>query len=166
MREHLTGWAAVWMAVAYETGCRTESVSVLRWGDVDFERAQLRLKNKGRKKGQTHRMLPVSPALVQTLREEYLRQGRPGLSERVLPVSESTARVSILRYLKRACAEAGVQRFTPHGLRRAAVDRFRRAGVDVKTAATYLDQTPATMLELYARTSPGDLRDAVARVSS
>jgi integrase len=67
------------------------------------------------------------------------------------------------RDLDRACKAAGVARFTPYGLRRAAVDAFRRAGVDAKTAATFTGHSVLVMLQEYAQASDEDRVNALAR---
>ena len=66
-------------------------------------------------------------------------------------------------YLKRACEAAQVRRFTPHGLRRHAVDSLIRAGIDVGTAARLLGHSPEVMLRAYRQPTMTDMRDALSR---
>ncbi len=68
-----------------------------------------------------------------------------------------------VRYLPRACKQAGVKRFTPHSLRRAEVDGFLRSGVDVGVAAEHLGHSPKVMLNIYRQVSAEDLRAAVEK---
>lgn len=68
-----------------------------------------------------------------------------------------------VRYLPRACESGGVPAFSPHGLRRSAVDAYLRAGVDVGRAADLLGHSPKVMLEHYPQVTLDDRRRAVAR---
>ena len=65
--------------------------------------------------------------------------------------------------LRLACEAAGVPRFTPYGLRRAAVDAMARAGVDVGTAAAITGHSPEVMLKHYRTVSEADRRAAVEK---
>jgi integrase len=60
--------------------------------------------------------------------------------------------------ISRACARAGVPEFTPHGLRRMAVDRMARAGVEPSVAASITGHDPNVMLKHYRVVSDDDLR--------
>ena len=53
---------------------------------------------------------------------------------------------------------AGVPKFTPHGLRRMAVDRMARAGVEPSVAASITGHDPNVMLQHYRAVSDDDLR--------
>ncbi len=64
------------------------------------------------------------------------------------------------RRLRRACAQAGVPRFTPHGLRRMVVVRLLKARVDPGTAATLTGHSVQVMLRYYQQVSDEDRRTA------
>lgn len=66
--------------------------------------------------------------------------------------------------IERACAVAGVDRWTPHRLRHNAARRFRReAGID--TAAVVLGHSDARLTaEVYAEADAEKARDVIARV--
>jgi integrase len=51
-----------------------------------------------------------------------------------------------------------VPKFTPHGLRRMAVDRMARAGVEPSVAASITGHDPNVMLQHYRAVSDDDLR--------
>ena len=53
-----------------------------------------------------------------------------------------------------------VARAARRSVRRAAVDAFQRAGVDVGSAATSLGQSPQVMLQYYRQASLADKRRA------
>ncbi|MCB9742255.1 MAG: tyrosine-type recombinase/integrase [Alphaproteobacteria bacterium] len=65
--------------------------------------------------------------------------------------------------LARACQNAKVQPFTPHGLRRMVVDRLARSGVDIATAASLTGHSPEVMLRHYRKVSEADRVAAVER---
>lgn len=64
------------------------------------------------------------------------------------------------RKLRQACEAAGVKRFTPSGLRRAAVDTMARAGVDIGIAAAITGHSPEVMLRHYRGFTEDDKRRA------
>ena len=65
------------------------------------------------------------------------------------------------RWLKPACAKAGVRRFTPHGVRRMVVDELQNAGVDVGTAQNLSGHSPEVMLKHYRGVTAQDLKRGV-----
>lgn len=67
--------------------------------------------------------------------------------------------------IRGACQAAGVEPFTPHGLRRAMVRRLLREGVDVGTAAAVLGHSPTVMLQVYDQVAEEDRRRAVEKVA-
>ena len=86
-----------------------------------------------------------------------------GETDRVLPCAPSSFDSYLGPHaLRQACAAAGVPRFTPYGLRRAAVDAMARAGVDPATAASITGHSVSVMLTAYRTVSEDDRRRAVA----
>ncbi len=79
------------------------------------------------------------------------------------PIKPSTFGVFGPTVLRRACERAGVPVFTPYGLRRSAVDRMARAGVDPATAASITGHSAQVMLQHYRKVSSEDRRDAIRR---
>jgi integrase len=67
------------------------------------------------------------------------------------------------KYIRPACERAGTRRFTPHGLRRAAVDAMMRGGVDVGTAATITGHSVQVMIKHYQQATDDDRRRAVIK---
>ncbi len=152
--EHLSGWPRVAFQLLFGTGARIGAISRLKWRDVDLDSGLIRLVGKT-----GAREVPIAPELVALLREWGGDTPTPGAWVLgVRPVSVGGLRV---RYLPRACEAAGVEPFTPHGLRRAAVDALLRAGVDVGTAAALLGHSPKVMLEHYRKATIDDRRRAV-----
>lgn len=153
----LDGWAELAVLLLFATGARPGEVRDLRWSDVDLVRHEARLAGKT-----GPRLVPLAGPAVSAL--QWAR-ARPGAAdrERVLSCSPATFDSYLGPHaLRLACAAAGVPRFTPYGLRRAAVDAMARAGVDPKTAARFTGHSVSVMLTHYRTVTAEDLRAALA----
>jgi len=151
--DELDGWARLAVLLLYATGARIGEVSDLRWKDVDLALGEIRLSGKT-----GTRYVPVAPAVVSALRE----WGEAEPEATVLGVSTKVPRAQLsVRILAPACERAKVRRFTPHGLRRAAVDLMATAGVDIGTACTITGHSARVMLEHYRSATRADRRRAV-----
>ena len=122
------------------TGARISEVLRLRLRDVDLCHGLLRLTGKG-----ATRSLPLTPGLrrLLTARVQHGGEGR------LLRTNADAVREA----LRAACVLASVQEFTPHGIRRMAVNRLNRAGVDPKVAATITGHSVEVMLSYYRSVS-------------
>ena len=106
----------------YGTGIRRTEVSLLKVSDIDSQRMMIRVE---RGKGGAGRDIPLSPALLETLRE-YWRWKKPGTylfpsSEckrgKEQPISDKT----VWYACKEAARHAGLtKRVSPHCLRQAS----------------------------------------------
>jgi len=148
---NLDGWARAAFVLLHATGARIGEIADLEWSAVDVPARVVTLRGKT-----GVRAVPLAAEALDAVLAFPHREGR------VFPVATNTVRCTFPRHLARACRDAGVPVFSPHGLRRAAVDRFARAGVDVGTAATFLGHSPAVMLQHYRGVSMDDLRQALA----
>jgi integrase/recombinase XerD len=139
----------------YGTGMRRTEVSRLKVRDIDSKRMMIRVEHG---KGGVSRDLPLSPALLETLREywrwkkprTYLfpaqQQGKDG------PISDKTVWY--------ACAEAArhagiTKHVTPHTLRHSWATHLLEAGTDLRTIQILLGhgdlETTAKYLHLSQR---------------
>ncbi len=143
-------WVAITVRLAAATGARIGEIASLTWDQIDLSEGVIRLQGKT-----GGRVVPIRAELVALL------ERLPRTRRWVLGRSPSTVR-GIGVFLDAACAEADVPRFTPHGLRRLAVDTLARAGVDVATAADLLGHSPAVMLQHYRQVGAGERRAAAA----
>ena len=152
---HLDGWAALAVRLLAATGARVGEVAALRWPDVRWASKVLRLDGKT-----GERLVPLDEPTLDALREWHARDASGDPT--IFGVAPSTVVTGLqMHALPTACEAAGIERFTPHGLRRAAVDRLARRGVDVGSAAAMLGHTPEVMLREYRRATLSDLRAAV-----
>jgi integrase/recombinase XerD len=145
------------LMILYGTGMRRFEVSQLQVSDVDSRRMMIRVQ---RGKGGDSRDIPLSPALLETLRE-YWRWKKPrtwlfpssdGHRGKDQPMSD--------RAVWYACTEAarhaGIKkRVTPHTLRHSWATHLLEAGTDLRTIQMLLGhgdlETTAKYLHLSQR---------------
>jgi integrase/recombinase XerD len=141
----------------YGTGMRRSELAHLKVGDIDSQRMILRVVAGKRSKD---RDLPLSPALLETLRE-YWRWRKPKLylfptrTRRVHseePISDKTVWIAC----SEAAHRAGIRkRVTPHTLRHSWATHLLEAGTDLRTIQVLLGhddlETTAQYLHLSQR---------------
>ena len=141
----------------YGTGMRRTEVSMLKVRDVDSQRMMIRVE---RGKGGASRDLPLSPALLETLRE-YWRWKKPriylfpssiGQRDQDRPISDKT----VWYACKEAARHARITKHvTPHTLRHSWATHLLEAGTDLRTIQVLLGhgdlETTAKYLHLSQR---------------
>ena len=141
----------------YGTGMRRTEVSMLKVRDIDSRRMMIRVE---RGKGGASRDLPLSPALLETLRE-YWRWKKPGIylfpssigrHDQDRPISDKT----VWYACKEAAAHAHITKHvTPHTLRHSWATHLLEAGTDLRTIQVLLGhgdlETTAKYLHLSQR---------------
>jgi integrase/recombinase XerD len=141
----------------YGTGMRRSELAHLKVGDIDSQRMIIRVVAGKRGKD---RDLPLSPALLETLRE-YWRWRKPKLylfPTRTLgrrldqPISDKTVWIAC----REAAHRAGIhKRITPHTLRHSWATHLLEAGTDLRTIQVLLGhgdlETTAQYLHLSQR---------------
>ncbi|MBI5683557.1 MAG: site-specific integrase [Verrucomicrobia bacterium] len=142
----------LWLAA---TGMRVQAATALRIGDVDFERATVRLDGAHAKNGRTA-LLPIGKAALDAARQAAGARDKP---ERLFLC------VSARYALMLATAAAGV-RINHHTLRKLFATRALEAGVAPAIAARLLTHQDGgqTLLKHYAAWRDDALRAAVARM--
>ena len=141
----------------YGTGMRRSELAHLKVGDIDSQRMIIRVVAGKRSKD---RDLPLSPALLETLRE-YWRWRRPKLymfPARTLrrqldqPISDKTVWIACSDTARRAGIKKHV---TPHTLRHSWATHLLEAGTDLRTIQVLLGhgdlETTAQYLHLSQR---------------
>ncbi len=144
------------LMMLYGTGMRRSELAHLKVGDIDSQRMIIRVVAG---KGGKDRDLPLSPALLETLRE-YWRWRKPKLylfPTRTLPrldqpISDKTVWIAC----SEAARRAGIRkRVTPHTLRHSWATHLLEAGTDLRTIQVLLGhgdlETTAQYLHLSQR---------------
>jgi site-specific recombinase XerD len=149
------------LRIAYAGGLRLEEVLHLTPASIDSQRRVLRIFGKGQKE----RLVPLSPRLLEELRQ-YHRDVRPGAwlfpgQNRQKPLNAAT----VQRACRKACQRAGLPRITPHTLRHCYATHLLEAGTDLRLIQALLGHhrvgttagyTPVTTTGLQRVVSPLD----------
>jgi integrase/recombinase XerD len=141
----------------YGTGMRRSELAHLKVGDIDSQRMIIRVVAG---KGGKDRDLPLSPTLLETLRE-YWRWRKPKLylfptRTRGLPVEEPISDKTVWIACSDAARRASInKRVTPHTLRHSWATHLLEAGTDLRTIQVLLGhgdlETTAQYLHLSQR---------------
>lgn len=150
----LEAWArmALWLYAA--TGCRLGELDDLRRKHVSLRRGTVTVIGK-----REERIVALAPPVVEAL-DAYLKAradaGYPGPEDHVWPVSRQTMRSNLRRALTRGARAAGVPAFSPHALRRAAVDEVYGApGADPAVAGKLLGHSATMAVRIYRTVREG-----------
>jgi integrase len=116
------------------SGCRISEARQVKWGDVDWQRGEIKIHNAKRSKtsgAHELRFVPIIPPMRQLL--ERLQAEHPhNPTDRVCVLGECE------KSLTRACRLVGIPRITHHDLRHLFATRCIEAGVDIPTVARWL----------------------------
>ena len=148
--QELDGWARLALLLYAGTGARLDEIAALTWGAIDWTQGELAVNGK---MGQ--RVVPVEPPILAAL--QAAGPGEP--SARVLDCAYSTSR-AIYDRLDVACRAAGVPRFAPGGLRRAAVAALYRTG-DPSIAGAIIGHSPVVAMRHYREVGATEKHDAM-----
>jgi integrase len=176
------------MTFAYITGWRIDSeILPLEWRQVDLDAGEVRLDPETTKNGRA-RVFPLTGDLravleqQQAVRHAVLRTGQvcPWVFIRLVRIGgrglsaqhrQRAALVVVPKPIKRfnkswatACRAAGQPGKIPHDFRRTAIRNMVRRGVPERVAMQLTGHLTRSVFERYNIVSPGDLRDAAARL--
>lgn len=174
-------YGAIWH-VALHTGMRCGELLGVRWADVDFNRAELRVRQTaivvkyrlrfGEPKTKSgRRTIALDPATVAALREHRARQLERRLAvadvwqdlDLVFPSDVGTA-INPANLAKRFAAliqAADVRRITIHGMRHTHATLLLMAGINVKVVSERLGHADISLtLSTYAHVLPQMQKEA------
>jgi len=158
------------------TGLRVGEILGLRWSDVDFDTAQLRVSQRyyrgemdSPKTRASQRTLPLPPECIQALRR-LQAVSRPEQKDALVfrtkkgtPYSDTNI---LHRQLKPAGQKIGAPWLSWHTFRRTHATLLQLAGGSLKDAQAQLGHTRlSTTLEIYTIPIPAHQREAVAKLS-
>ncbi len=167
------------MQVGCITGWRVQSELLpLEWRQVDFAGGEIRL-DRGTTKNGEGRVFPMTAALRQMLTAQQKAHRKLKEAGHIVPyvfwrmVAEGRGGPKkpqpIVRFdkaWKLACRAAGCPGRIPHDMRRTAVRNLVRAGVPQTVAMKMTGHKTDSVFRRYDIVSPGDLRDAAARLDA
>jgi integrase len=134
--------------LALETAMRRGELLNARWTDVSFEARTMHIPVA--KNGHA-RTIPLSRAALVLLRD--LRDHCCPSAERLVPITENTAKMAWKRLVKRA----GVANLRFHDLRHEAISRFFEKGLPVPEVALISGHRDPRMLFRYTHPRPEDI---------
>ena len=139
----------------YGTGMRRTEVALLKVSDIDSQRMMIRVE---RGKGGAGRDIPLSPALLETLRE-YWRWQKPRTylfpsSERKRGKEQPISDKTVWYACKEAARHAGLtKRVSPHCLRHCFATHLLEAGADLRTIQMLLGHRDLEETTIYLHLS-------------
>lgn len=158
-------WKAVY-AIAATLGLRAGETLGLSWGDIDFRRATVRIRQsavngvvQGLKSRSSAAVLPASAELAAILREyRDVSYHRPGAllfrSRTGKPLHASWYR----RRLARHCKALGLPHRSPHAFRHFAASQLLAAGLSPAAVRDQLRHSNLAMTNAYVHREHADLR--------
>jgi len=143
------------LTTCYAAGMRVSEATHLRVADLDSKRMVIRI-HQG--KGKKDRMVPLSPTLLELLRE-YWRVARP--RDWLFPgkkQSQPITRRSVQRVCERARKAAGLDdRVTAHTLRHSFATHLLEAGTNVRTIQLLLGHASLSTTARYTQVATGEV---------
>jgi len=151
------------LMVLYGTGIRRTEASLLKVSDIDSERMIIHIRQG---KGSRDRDVPLTPKLIEALREYYRwkkpkgylfpsSQGKRGVEE---PISDKTIWNACRAAVNRACLS---KRIGPHTLRHSFATHLMESGTDLRTIQLLLGHSRLKETVIYLHLSQRHLHAAI-----
>lgn len=139
------------LLLLYAAGLRVSEAANLTIADIDGQRMQLRVTVA---KGNKERLVPLSPRLLQALRDHWKRERPPKYLFTGKTIDQPINVNSMQKVCKAAAKESGLLKsITPHTLRHSFATGLLEAGVDILTIGRLLGHAcfATTMIYLHCR---------------
>lgn len=146
----------LFILLAWSTAARASALFDLTWGQVNFDRREIRLaKAEGRRKGRA--TVHMTDAAHTALKEAYEAR----TCDHVIEWGGRPVK-SVKRAFAEACRRAGLEDVTPHVLRHSAAVAMAEDGRPIQEIAQVLGHTdPRVTFRIYARFTPGRLKSTM-----
>jgi len=159
-------WLACWLL--HVTGARIGEVVALRACDLDAATMVVTYGvggPGGKKTGK--RLVPIAGLTdLPDEPKEALRIRAESNDLGPLLGLAKDGRQQVQGFIKRSCARLGISRFTPHGLRRAFIERALDAGMEPGTVAALSGHDPVTMYRYYKNRDPSTTKLQAALIAA
>lgn len=152
----LSGWPYLAVRILAATGLRLGELATLRRDHIRVDGDVVWLDVSGKTK---ERPVPVFGPVARELRAIA---GEEGL---VLPMAPGSVATLLPIRMREACEEVGIPAYTPHALRRMAVDRLYTSGADVGASAKMLGHSPEVALKHYRNARTAEVIEAARTLS-
>ena len=143
----------VLLITLYSTGLRISEALALRSSDIDSSRMLIRV-SQG--KGKKDRYVPLSPILLDLLREHWRREA---LKDLLFPATRDPSQpvnpAVVQKYVKTACARSGLTKnITPRTLRHSYATHLIEKGTSTRVVQVLLGHSNVHTTETYTHVSP------------
>jgi integrase len=157
-------WLRMAVLIALNTGIRKETITSLRWDEVDFKANFI----KARTKGDKMTSVPIVPDLLSPLLEyQKAEKAKTVLSPYLFPSHKDARRpirADIHGSFDNACNTAGIKDFRFHDLRHTFAKNFYKRTRDWKALTTLLSHSDVSItMKIYVNFDDGDLTEAMKR---
>ncbi len=163
------GWKALTtdlvFALFYQTGMRLSELVNLRNGQVDYWSKHLKILGKGNKE----RIIPVSPALLERIREyekrkteqdwESYDQERVLLTEKGRPVYPKYIYEMVRKTLEHNNETSHLSKKSPHILRHSFATHLLNAGAELNAVKELLGHSSLAATQVYTHNTIGKLKE-------
>lgn len=146
----------VLLTTIYSAGLRLGEALALRAGEIDSSRMLIRIRQG---KGKKDRYVPLSPMVLELLREHWRREK---LSDLLFPASRDRSRpvdpATVQKYIRRAARAAGFRKIiTARTLRHSYATHLIEKGTSTRVVQVLLGHTNVPTTETYTHVSPHTL---------
>lgn len=157
-RQHLRDF----ILLGLNTGMRSQEMLGLVWPRVDLKSRLVYLGAGDNKSGREHSVPLNDEAYSVLLRRANFRARYCPDSKWVFARQDGTQIKSVKKGFRAACADAGIENFTPHDLRHTCAAWLVQAGVSLAQIKELLNHTSVQVTEKYAHLAPENIREAVS----
>lgn len=143
----------VLLITIYSTGLRISEALGLRGKDIDSSRMQVHVRQG---KGKKDRYVPLSPVLLELLREHWRREG---LTDLLFPAARDRSHAmdpaTVHKYVQAACKRSGLtKKVTPRTLRHSYATHLIEKGTSTRVVQVLLGHSNVHTTETYTHVSP------------
>jgi integrase len=151
--------------LALNTGLRRGELFSLKWADIAFEGEMLTVRAAAAKSGDSRRV-PLNTEALGALKSWKKQSKAPQADAFVFPGADGERLTNINKAWTTLCKLAKVTNFRLHDCRHHFASRLVQKGVDLNTVRELLGHHDLKMTLRYSHLTPGNLSDAVAKLSA